>query len=429
MVEVLPFQGLRYSPAYTRATVFSPPYDVIDAAQRQRLAAQDPRNVVQVDLRPATAGEDWYAQAAATLQAWLSDGTLLRDPTPCLYGYRQFFHLPGESAPRVRNGFFAGVRLAPWGQGIYRHEFTRVGPRADRLKLMRATQTSLSPVFGMYHDPDGCLAAYLEPPQQPLVDVTDDEGVRHIFWAITAPDVLAAITAAMSTRDIVIADGHHRYETALAYRDERRAAEGDPPATQPYDQVLMYLAAVEDPGLEILPTHRVIHGDGPLDAAALLGALAADFEVAPAPAGISLTAAIARAARESDTIAIGACLGPDARYVLRLRSRERARQAAGAQVAAELADLDVVVLQSMVLAPHLGITAEVLAHGERVWYTIDEAAACADVAADRAQAAFILNPTALEQVWQSASRGVTMPQKSTYFYPKLLTGLVFWPLY
>jgi uncharacterized protein (DUF1015 family) len=306
------------------------------------------------------------------------------------------------------------------GQGIHRHEFTRAGPRADRLNLMRATHTSLSPVFGMYRDPAGEIAAHLAPPATLLADVADDDGVRHQFWAITAPEALAAISAAMACRDIVIADGHHRYETALAYRAERRAAEGDPAAPRPYDQVLMYLTAVEDPGLAILPTHRVIHGAEALDGPALLAALAADFEVTAAPAEESLATAIARAVTPGAP-ALGICLGEGQRYVLRLRSLDRARAAAGSQVARRTGRVG----RGGVAEPDSGAAPghhpEVLAHGERVSYTIDETEACAAVAGGQACAAFILNPTALNQVWQSARHGVTMPQKSTYFYPKLLT--------
>jgi uncharacterized protein (DUF1015 family) len=289
---------------------------------------------------------------------------------------------------------------------------------------MRALHANTSPVFGMYRDPEGDIARRLEPPADPAVDVVDEDGVRHIFWTITDPAVVDWLTAAMSERDIVIADGHHRYETAMAYRAERRAAEGDPDESRSYDYVLMYLTAAEDPGLCILPTHRVIAagGDGP-DDATLLDALRADFDVEPFSGSGSLSDAVAQAAR--DRLSIGVCLPESGSWLLRLNDPSRARQVAGNTVAAELADLDVVVLQTLIMAPHLGITREVLAHGERVRYTIHEEEACAQVETGEARAAFILSPTIVEQVWQAAVRGVTMPQKSTYFYPKLLTGLVF----
>jgi uncharacterized protein (DUF1015 family) len=325
----------------------------------------------------------------------------------------------------VRTGFLGRVRLRPWGEGIHRHEHTRVGPRADRLGLTRATGANLSPVFGLYRDPAGELARPLAPPAgaAATVDAVVD-GVREVFWPIEDPEAIAALSAGLAERDVVIADGHHRYETALAYAEERRAAEGHPAAPQPYDYVLMYLSAAEDPGLLVLPTHRVITGVERLDAPALLARLARDFSLHDVNGRHTLGEALAGAS--GDVATLGLCLA-GGQYLLTLRDPSSARRAARPGQEA-IAHLDVAVLQNLVLAPHLGISPEVLATGEHVRYTISEEEACGAVRAGRAQAAFLLSPPSVAEIWEAAAHGATMPQKSTYFYPKLLTGLVIHPL-
>jgi uncharacterized protein (DUF1015 family) len=420
MVEVIPFRGLHY--AELKASVLAPPYDVISPAQRRRLLARDPFNIVRVDLGPTPTPPEWYTKAAENLARWVATGVLVREERPLLYGYQQHFSLE-DGRRRVRTGFLARVRLAEWGQGIHRHEHTRMEPRADRLRLMETTQAQLSPVFGLYRDPEGELRRWLEPPAQPWYDGLDEDGVRHIFWPLTDPAAMAALVEGMRSKEVVIADGHHRYETALTYRAERRRAEGNPPTPQPYDYVLMYLTALEDPGLEILATHRVITHLPVLNGLSFLKSCARDFELIPVR-DTTLREAVARAA--GDTVAIGVELGWAGAWVLRLKDMERARRAAGA--GADLAELDVCVLQNLIFRPRLGITPELLTIGELVHYTIHEEEARAAVQRGEAQVAFILNPTKPEQVWQAACRGVTLPPKSTYFYPKLLTGLVINPL-
>jgi uncharacterized protein (DUF1015 family) len=428
MVETIPLRGLRYATEYATASVYAPPYDVISPAQQQQYLAHSPHNIVRLILGPSPNDDQWHGSAAVALERWRNQGILVREEQPVFYGYQQHFSL-ATGGVRKRSGLVGRVRLSEWGTGIYRHERTRVGPRADRLRLMQATRANLSPVFGLYHDPTGDLASWLEPPTQPEVAFRDDEGVEQIFWRIAAPEAIAALQKGLAEREIVIADGHHRYETALAYRAERRAAEGNPAGLRAYDYVLMYLTAVEDPGLCILPTHRVVAGQPPIDAQGLLRSLSGDFEVTPLAPSDSVSTAIARAAMaDGQGVAIGLCLGLAGTWVLRLKNLERARRAAMGDVAPGLSELDVVVLQNMILGPTLGISTEALATTDRLSYTISEVEACESVQRGRAQVAFILNPTSVTQVWQAATRGTTMPQKSTYFYPKLLSGLVLNPL-
>ena len=429
MVEVLPFRGLRYRDDLARAAVFSPPYDVINELQRRYYMRRSPYNVVKLTLGPAKV-RNWHEDAAATMRQWVEDDILIRDTTPAFYGYQQHFVLPGGST-RVRTGFLNRVGLREWGQGIHRHEHTCAGPRADRLRLMRATRANMSPMFGLYRDPGAELSRWLRPPSNPPVDFVDEEGVRQIFWTIHQTETIKALVLGLADRDIVIADGHHRYETALAYRAERRRVGGDPAGPRAYDYVMMYLTALEDPELVILPSHRLVWEQQRIDGHRLLAALSADFDIEPLDGQTNLTKAIAPEGSGPDTastITFGAYLGKDGSWILRLKDLDRARHAGRGQDTPALNELDVMVLQNLILQPHLGISPDLLVHTDYVSYTIDEREARELVREGGAQAAFILNPTRLDQVWEAAQQGATMPQKSTYFYPKPLTGLVFNPL-
>ena len=421
MVELLPFRGIHYADQYAGPAVLSPPYDVIGEEGRQELLALEPHNAIRLTLGPVVDRQAWYQEAALTLGAWLDEGVLVRDAKPRLYGYRQAFTGPGGEF-LVRSGFFARVRLQPWGQGIYRHEHTRVGPRQDRLNLFRAVRTNMSPVFGMYSDAAHELDACLEPPDDLFIDC-GIAGVRETFWPIEG-QAAQALLDGVGKRDVFIADGHHRYETALAYAQERREQDGNPDQVQPYDYVMMYLTPVEADGLVVLPTHRVVKAEG-ISAGELLTNLRKDFEVQRTCCCKQLTEQIG--VSHVGEIKIGMILA-DAEYVLTLLDPARAVAAARNGESDVIARLDVSVLQNLILEPHLGITRDVLANGENVSYTIDEQEARKLVRKGDAAAAFILNPTSVQQILDAAHQDQTMPQKSTYFYPKLLTGLVFNPL-
>lgn len=425
MVVFQPLQAIIYQPALAGEAAFAPPYDVIDATQLAALRAASPYNVSRLILGPTLDAEDWHDAAAATLQQWLAEGALRRVARPAYYGYQQTFALP-DGRRATRSGLLGRLRLTSWGQGIHRHEHTRARAREDRLRLLRATRCNLSPVFGLAADPDGALCGHLAPPQRPWLDYTDADGVRQVAWPIYDPAQVAAIGRALAGREVVIADGHHRYETALAYRDERRRAEGDPAGERSYDYVLVYLAALEDPGLCILPTHRVIAPGPHLDPAALLRGLQADFALTRCDDVGALLRSLGEL--RDDGPAFACCLGAAGSWLLTPHDPSTLRQHLGQGLPAELAALDVVALQRLILEPRLGISVQDLVQGERVWYTIDALQAQRAVQEGRAGAAFLLNPTTVAQVWQAAIHGVTMPQKSTYFHPKLLTGLVLNPL-
>ena len=430
MVDLAPMHGLRYSDTYADERVYAPPYDVIDPERRRRLLDKSPYNMVRLILGGEPGNIEWHARAAETMARWIAEGVLVRDRQPALYGYRQHFR-DANGRPRVRTGVMGRVRLSPWGGPIHRHEHTRIEPRLDRLRLTRAVRANLSPVFGLYRDPGDDVRHLLVPPQDDrdpdlLVDLVDEEGVRHLLWRIADPSTIGAVTTGLASREVIVADGHHRYETALAYQLERREASGNPTGVQPYDYVLMYLAAVEDPGLCILPAHRIVRVAKGLDPERVLAVLRQDFEVSPVSVGVRLSTAAAEAGNHA--VAIGVCFGPDSQWVLRLKERSAARRGPSPAPGSGLAETDVSVLQNLILERHLGIDKETLARTERVTYTTDEDEACACAARGEGQVAFILNATPIEQVWAAAERGLTMPQKSTYFHPKLLSGLVMNPL-
>jgi len=407
VVEIKPFRGLRYAERLATPDVFAPPYDVISPAQRQALLARSPHNIVHLDLGPTPPALDWYDQAAETLHAWLAAGALQRDDTPAFYGYRQRFGWGPDSY--TRTGFVARVRLKPWGQGIHRHELTRNQPKADRLQLMRALDMQTSPIYGLFADSSGAAAAWLQPKGQAAVEITDAEGVQHTLWRIANLEAIAALQYALHAADVVIADGHHRYETALALAAERQATRGPSPA----DDVLMHLTPLDDPGLLVLATHRVVRSC-PLSAEALLAALAQRYNVRPTTA--RLTEAI-----QGQSGAFGLRL-PGQSYVL----HPIAVAGAGSPDAPEL---DVVALQQDIMEPILGIAAARLADADLIGYTIDAQEASRLVDAGEAALALIINPTPLDAIWRTALRGDVMPQKSTFFHPKLLTGLVMNPLW
>lgn len=437
MPEIRPFRALRYDPAGVGdlAAVVAPPYDVIGPALQRDLLARHPRNAVRLDLPASEPGEDpdeRYRRAAAALAAWRTDGTLRKDPVPSLYVYEQTYRVPGTDLDRVQRGFFGRLRLEAFGpgSGVLPHERTLSGPKEDRYRLLRATGVNTSPVVGLYEDPAreaaAALAAVAATPA--AVDVTDDDGVRHRLWAVPAdgsPEGTVAVLARVAgARPVAIADGHHRYETAIRYRDERRmtrSCEEDPP----FDFALMLFLGLGEQ-LTVLPTHRVVRGLGTEGLARLLAGVPDLFRAEP----IAADALVARFG------GAGGLAGGDGRMGLVTRDGawllEARREAFAPHLPAggdAVRALDVTLLGAA-LDRLAGIDAAALAAGGRVTYTKSAAEAAELVAGgtDGADAAFLLEPTPVASILAVAGDGDVMPQKSTYFYPKALTGLVVNPL-
>ena len=400
MADVRAFRALRYAEAAgPLGDLVAPPYDVISPDERRTLLATSPYNAVRLILP-----EVGYEEVAGLISSWRDQGALAVSDAPCLVAWTQSFTLD-DGVPRERRTILAAVGIEPYEARVVRpHERTHAGPKEDRLRLTRAVRTNLSPVFGLYPDPEGAAWGAAAPSGPPEAELTDREGTVHRFWRITDPGVIAAVADAMRDRWILIADGHHRYETALAYRDERRAAEGAD-GDAPYDRVLMGLTALDDPGLVVLPTHRLLTrwpagaADGfaareVADLDALLAALAVAPEDAPA-LGLIVPGSV--------TLLTGTTLPG---------------QSAGER-------LDVAAIEREILIPHLGADQAALAHDEVLSYTKDAGEAQRLVASGEVAAALILRGIPKAAIAEVAEAGETMPQKSTYFFPKLLTGVAF----
>jgi uncharacterized protein (DUF1015 family) len=434
---IRPFRALRYSPEVVPdlSRVVAPPYDVISPERRAELAARDPRNVVAIDL-PVANGEgdpdERYRRAARLYNGWRADGTLRKDRQPSLYVYEQEFSVPGTGIRRVQRGFYGRLRLEPFGSGsrVLPHERTLAGPKEDRYKLMRATGASFSGVMVLHADPTGTasrlLAEAVEAPA--AADVTDDDGVRHRLWAVPAdgpPAALAAELAEIAGREpVTIADGHHRYETALRYRDERRVthvAEDDPA----YDYVLaLFVDAASEP-LLVLPTHRVARAVGTADRLVAEATSSGLFDAQPAAAD-ALLRAFGPAAVPGGAGRLGLWTRAGGAVLTARRDAFGPYLPAGGEA---LRRLDVTLL-AVVLERLCGIDRSGTTAGGRIAYTKDAAEAIAMVEArvDGADAAFLLEGTPVADILAVARDGDMMPQKSTYFYPKPLTGLVLNPL-
>ena len=434
MPEIRPFRALRYRPETVGdlSLVVSPPYDVISPKQQQELLARHPKNVVRLDLPPDEPGDqphERYRRAARTLAAWRSDGTLHKDPRPSLYVYEQTYVVPGTSVERTQRGFFGRLRLEPFGEGsgVLPHERTLSGPKEDRYRLLRATGVNTSPVVGLYEDPSGRASEALEAvaATAPLSDFEDEYGVRHRFWVIPAEagadGLVETLIAAASAAPVTIADGHHRYETALRYRDERRmtrSCEEDPA----FDYLLMLFLDAAQP-LTVLPTHRVVRGLGD-DGRALLDGAATLFSVEPADRD-ALLRAFAGDPRAGGRGRLG--LWTRAGGAI-LTARREAFEPYLPPGGSAMRALDVTLLGAA-LERLAGIDAPAVAAGERVRYTKSavEALDWIDRAEDGADAALLLESTPVASIAEVAQEGDVMPQKSTYFYPKALTGLLINP--
>lgn len=426
MPPVRPFRGLSYRVADHGAVaditdLVCPPYDVISPAQQAALLARDPHNAVRLEL---SAEADPHAAAAANLSAWLADGTLERPARPTLYAYGHA--RTGQSDRATVLGVLARVLLEPFGGEVRAHEHTLAGPKADRLALLRATRTQLSPVLAAYFDGSADSPDLASLPRTESRSARDGDGLLHTLAAIE-PD--GWLLEYLCRQRLYILDGHHRYETALAYRDEVRA---DPalataaPGGLASDWVMMVLINAEREQLEIQATHRLVLKADP-DA---LQSLARD----PGPLWQALPMAPSQLAGrlaergESPEPVFGLVLPDDQGYLLVGDAEALAQRMAREPMHEVLRRLDLAILHAAILGDRLMIDAAAVAAGGRLAYTRSEAEAIRAVAKSEAQAAILVRPTRLEQLAAVAGIGEVMPQKSTYFYPKLLTGLVFNPL-
>jgi uncharacterized protein (DUF1015 family) len=418
MAEVQPLRALRYEPATAGALddLIAPPYDVIDDELRARLVARSPRNVVEIDLPVAPDGGDRYAHAAALLARWREEGALVQDDAPAFWVLDQDYEAP-DGSRRRRRGFFARVRVEDYGAGRIRpHERTHPGPKEDRLALTRATRANLSPIFSLFPDPGGAateaLAAAAE--DEPFAAATDHEGTRNTLWRVSDRDRVAGLQAALADAELLIADGHHRYETARVYAEDV-GGEG------PHRYVLMLLCALSDPGLTVFPTHRLLTGlkDDSDKQLAIREALMRDFEIEQVDRGrLEPTGA-------SDGVQMGYMDSFHRQpYLLTLKDQSIA-DAALAGMPAPYRRLDTAVLEAIVLKGALGMSEDDISHLRGLAYSKSFEDAVDAVETGRCDAGFFMRATPVEQVREVAEAGESMPPKSTYFHPKIPTGLIF----
>jgi uncharacterized protein (DUF1015 family) len=418
MADVQPLRALHYDQSVVGplADVVAPPYDVIDEQQRAALLARSPFNVVAVDL---PRGEpDPYASARELFESWQLQGALVRDREPAVWAHAQDYSGPGGQR-LTRRGFFCRVRIEDYGPGRVRpHERTHPGPKEDRLRLTRATRANISPIFSLYSDPTHAAWDALSPATDgaPWGEVADSDGTVHRLWRVSDPEAIAAVQAATAGAELLIADGHHRYETMQAYAQEI-GGDGE------HRYILMCLVALEDPGLTVFPTHRLIGGLDDERREALARAIARDFETVEVPLEHLTPPAGA------GPLQLGYVDGSDER-LFRLTLKDQAIADAALRGRSEAyRHLDTGVLETLLLKGALGLSDEDISHFNGLFYARDTAEALAMVRSGRYDAAFLMRPTPVAQVRDVAAAGENMPPKSTYFFPKLLTGLLFSPLH
>ena len=433
MANIFPFQALRYDTAKTPlAKVVTQPYDKITPEMQAAYYARSPYNLVRVILGKHEPGDNEnnnvYTRAAANFHAWRSQKILVPDLEPSIYFYTQSFKVPGENSGTIveRRSFIALGQVEDYDKKVvHRHEQTLSKPKADRLNLLRATQAHFGQIFMLYSDPGSKIENTLRQPGAPTVEVRDEYQVVHRIWKVSDPTVIAQTQALMAERKLIIADGHHRYETALNYRDERRQAGGSHDPNAPYERVMMTFVNMDSPGLVVLPTHRVVRGLEKFSSAEMLSKLEKYFEadeIGPSATIESVLGNLRETGKDrTSLLAITATGG----FTLRARPNQESDYLAGLSELQR--SLDVVQLHKLVLEEALNMSEEDIRNQIHLKYLRDFRDAFNEVRKG-ADVAFVMNPVRMDQVRDIAFAGGVLPQKSTDFYPKLLTGLTIYSL-
>jgi uncharacterized protein (DUF1015 family) len=436
MADISPFSALHFDPASVGPleNVVTQPYDKITPEMQARYYRLSPHSLARIIRRQLEPSDDEvYAAAAADFRRWIDGGILVRDDAPAFYPYDQEYSVPGQPSVRKRRcGFIGLCRLEDYSAGVvHRHEETLSGPKADRLAVLRATRAHFGQIFLLYSDPEGAVEeelAAVTSAAAPWERVEDEYGTRHEVWRLTAPPAIERIRGLMRDRKLVIADGHHRYETALAYRDERRASGRPDPAA---GFVMATFVRMEAEGLLILPTHRVVHGLKDFAWERFLASAREFFEIEELSGESTgrdparLEQQLAQAGRRGP--AFVACARPDRAALLALRGDVDTRYALG-DAPPGLARVDVFVLHRLLIERVLGISREAVREETNLHYEREAETAVRAVDESGADVCFLVNPTPIEAVRDNAFAGQVMPQKSTDFYPKLLSGLTIYHL-
>jgi uncharacterized protein (DUF1015 family) len=427
MTKIEAFPGLRFNPEKVGdlAAVMAPPYDVIDPALQDKLYARSPYNVVRIDLAKEESDLNRYAVAQHAFSTWKQKGILQLDPKPSIYLYFQTYALP-DGRRLTRKGFIARRRVESFAEGgVKPHEQTFPGPKADRLKLMQVTNASFSPIFSLFPDSKQEVGAQLEALSQgkPDIEIRDDKGDEHRLWKVDDPAAIAKLLGSVHDRPLMIADGHHRYETALAFAEEQKAKLGAAyRGDEPFNYVMMYFCALEDPGLVVLPTHRVLEQRPDVEPALFLKLVSEyakikTFGVAEAEAAIAYLEDEGEREHALGWVHDGKIevLTFDAEKLLKSESLNHLHFA--------IRDLDVTILHDLVMAELLGVAKGAQREYGNIHYVKDGKEAIA-LSEQKKTFGFLMNATKLKQIEAAIDIGEKMPQKSTFFYPKPLTGLV-----
>jgi uncharacterized protein (DUF1015 family) len=437
MADIFPFRAYRYNAAVADpAKVLTQPYDKITPAMAAKYAAASPYNLIPIE-KGKTFPDDTpefnvYTRAEKTLEEWIRANVIVPDATPSLYAYFQEYTVPGTTERRTRKGFIAVGRIEDYSAGVvFRHEQTLSGPKADRMELLRHTQTHTGQLFMLYHDPASRIDALLDAAaasKKPEVELRDEYDVVHRLWPITDAQTLETIRREMADKKLVIADGHHRYETAMAYRDERRAKAGRVDLDAPYEKVMMSVFNTAGKGLTILPTHRIVANVQNFSFEKMRAALSNAFDVTSYPfKGDADRAQVYEQFRrdlqkDHAQRAIGAYAGDGAFHIFVLK-KDANLESLLRGVSPAQRQLDVVLLHSLTIERGLNITQDAVKTEKNITYEREMDTAIAEVDAGRAQICFLLNPVSVETVADMAMGGEVLPQKSTDFFPKLMSGI------
>jgi uncharacterized protein (DUF1015 family) len=434
MADISPFHALRYNLSKVSAEqVITQPYDKINPAMQDKYYEASPYNLVRVILgksQPADNDQqNVYTRAAALLKKWQDEGVLQSDSEPSLYVYSQVFKVPGDpsGAEAERRGFIALGRLEDYDrQVVFRHEQTLSKPKADRLNLLQSTRAHTELLFMVYSDPADEVGKLLHQDGPPTLELRDEYGVLNRMWKVSDSATVAAVTAKMADKKLIIADGHHRYETALNYRNQMREQSKSPDADAPYERVMVSFVNLDAPGLVILPTHRVVFGLDGFNLYSKAMQVMKYFEVQDLGAITDVKDAVRQLSEAGkDRTAL---LAVTAQNAFLLRARSDAQSPSFEGLSEQQRSLDVVQLHKLILEEIIGMSEEDIRAQKHLRYIRDAAEAIDQVRKGEAQVAFLMNPARMEQVRDIAFAGEVMPQKSTDFFPKMLSGLTIYSL-
>jgi uncharacterized protein (DUF1015 family) len=415
MPDIRPFRGLRYNTAKAGdlSTLVAPPYDIIYDEWRERLYERNPYNIIRLIKTKDEPGDNQtttrYTRARDYIESWMNKGILALEEKPAVY-VRSETYLD-EGVERTRYGFVSLLRLEEFGNGVYPHERTLSAPKVDRMNLVKATRTNLSQVFGIYRDPKGDVRSVIMDvvKSEPEASIVDDQNITRRLWIVTDKAVITRLQSLMREKDIIIADGHHRYETALAYRALREPERQK--RDEPFDFVSMYFSDADDPGMAIFPTHRKVGELPGFDPLVFIRKLGDEFNIVEHD-DITIPGLLADIREDAERLNVFGIFTGGKSYSATYRSDASPKA------------LDVDVLHDIIIERHLGITKEDIQQGQFLHFSKSPEHTCEDVAAGKSQIAFLMNAVTPDELFRVVLQGRRLPQKSTYFYPKTLSGMV-----